>query len=84
MIPTDISLLSVLNPLNKKYIAFPQLVVLRSYYVISTVYPILTSPGYEIKYVRVFIRMRSEKKDFHRIIFGLKKNNRPKVSCIFL
>ena len=45
MIPTDISLLSVLNPLNKKYIAFPQLVVLRSYYVISTVYPILTSQG---------------------------------------
>ena len=49
VIPIDISLLSVLIPLNKKYIAFPQLVVLRSYYVITTVYPILTSPGYEIK-----------------------------------
>ena len=45
VVPTDISLLSVLIPLNKKYIAFPQLVV----YVITTVYPILTSPGYEIK-----------------------------------
>ena len=45
MILTDISLLSVLIPLNKKNIAFPQLVVLHSYYVISTVYPILTSPG---------------------------------------
>ena len=84
MIPIDISLLSVLIPLNKKHITFSQLVVLHSYYFILTVYPILTSPGYEIKYVRVFIRMRSEKKDFHRIDFGLKNNNRLKVSCIFL
>ena len=49
VIPTDISLLSVLIPLNKKHIIFPQLVVLHSYHVISIVYPILTSPGYEIK-----------------------------------
>ena len=73
MIPIDISLLSVLIPLNKNHITFPQLVVLRSYYVITTVYPILTSPGYEIKYVRVFIRMRSEKKDFHESFWGKKR-----------
>ena len=78
MIQIDISLLSVLIPLNKKHITFPQLVVLHSYYVITTVYPILTSPGYEIKYVRVFIRMRSEKKNFHRIVFGLKKKKETK------
>ena len=58
MIPIDISLLSVLIPLNKKHITFPLLVVLHSYYFILTVYPILTSPGYEIKYVRVFVRMK--------------------------
>ena len=45
-----VRLLSVLIPLNKKHITFPQLVVHHSYYVITTVYPILTSPGYEIKF----------------------------------
>ena len=37
VIPIDISLLSVLILLNKKHITFPRLVVLHSYYVISTV-----------------------------------------------
>ena len=51
VIPIDISLLSVLTPLNKKHITFPQFVILHSYYVITTVYPILTSPRYKTKYV---------------------------------
>ena len=51
VIPIDISFLSVLTPLNKKHITFPQFIILHSYYVITTVYPILTSPRYKTKYV---------------------------------
>ena len=38
---------------RKGHFTFPQLVVLRSYFVITTVYPVLTSPGCEIKYVLI-------------------------------
>ena len=83
MIPTDISLLSVLIPLNKKYIAFPQFVVLSSYYVISTVYPILTSPGTRLsKSVPHSNAIRKERFSPNR--FWVKKIIDLKVSCMFL